>query len=446
MGITQSRYLATGDTIGFECIGPGEGNDPAFRFGVLAYGTAGGVVGEAGPGMTRLLGTYSTFAGVHGTARDVTGTVGTSLNSIGIYGQAGQNPPTDPGWRAGILGASADGMGVIGRSARSFGAFGLSIGTAGVYGMSDSNAGVGAYSTNYVGVTAYSGNSYGIVGTSPTNVGVAGTSANSGPDLPPQFAGNPPGVLGTSLENTGVAGTSRNFPGVIGYGVNAQGVLGISDTSIGVHGRVTTPGGFAGVFDGNVVINGDLAVSGPNKSAVVRFPDGSNRLLYCVESPEPWFEDFGSGKLTRGRATVKLDADFARVIGDYDVFLTPRGDCKGLYVASTRGAAFQVRELGGGKSSVAFSYRIVGRRRDVKGNRRFAKFEMPSPPAAPARKKSRPGKRGGPSLRTIVAGVKKLALATEKLTKTRKRGRAATPRIDPLEEAVKQAARERQAE
>jgi hypothetical protein len=55
-------------------------------------------------------------------------------------------------------------------------------------------------------------------------------------------------------------------------------------------------------------------------------PDGSQRLLYCMESPELWFEDFGSAKLARGRAVVKLDANFAKVIkrGDYRVFSRPR--------------------------------------------------------------------------------------------------------------------------
>jgi hypothetical protein len=35
-----------------------------------------------------------------------------------------------------------------------------------------------------------------------------------------------------------------------------------------------------------------LLVSG-TKSAAVPFPDGSQRALYCMESPELWFEDFG---------------------------------------------------------------------------------------------------------------------------------------------------------
>jgi hypothetical protein len=31
-----------------------------------------------------------------------------------------------------------------------------------------------------------------------------------------------------------------------------------------------------------------------------------------MESPEHWFEDFGAARLKNRRATVKLDADFAK--------------------------------------------------------------------------------------------------------------------------------------
>lgn len=97
-----------------------------------------------------------------------------------------------------------------------------------------------------------------------------------------------------------------------------------------------------------------------------------------MESPEHWFEDFGSARLTRGRATVKLDADFAKVVtlNGYRVFLTPEGDCQGLYVRK-RGSRFEVRELQGGTSNVAFSYRIVAKRKDIKRHTRFAKIDMP---------------------------------------------------------------------
>jgi len=103
----------------------------------------------------------------------------------------------------------------------------------------------------------------------------------------------------------------------------------------------------------------------------------------------------------RGHALVKLDVDFVKVIkrGDYKVFLTPEGDCRGLYVRR-RATSFQVRELMGGKSSIAFSYCIVGRRKDIKRHRRFAEIDTRLPlPAARARRPSS-------TLRAFIADLK----------------------------------------
>jgi hypothetical protein len=45
------------------------------------------------------------------------------------------------------------------------------------------------------------------------------------------------------------------------------------------------------------------------------------------------------------------------------VFVTPKGDCRGLYVTNETDQVFEVRELGSGTSNVAFDYRIIARRR-----------------------------------------------------------------------------------
>jgi hypothetical protein len=138
-----------------------------------------------------------------------------------------------------------------------------------------------------------------------------------------------------------VIGASKKLPGVYGFSTDNAGVVGVSTNNL------------AGFFSGDVHVTGTLTAT--VKNAVVRFPDGSQRLLRCMESPEHWFEDFGSAKLARGRATVKLDADFAKTVklNDYRVFLTPEGDCNGLYVQSKGARSFEVRELQGGKVAPA---------------------------------------------------------------------------------------------
>ena len=47
----------------------------------------------------------------------------------------------------------------------------------------------------------------------------------------------------------------------------------------------------------------------------------------------------------------------------YQDFLTPKGDCKGLYVSNEGPNGFEVHELGGGNASVAFDYRIMAKRK-----------------------------------------------------------------------------------
>jgi hypothetical protein len=120
---------------------------------------------------------------------------------------------------------------------------------------------------------------------------------------------------------------------------------------------------------------------------------GQRRVaLYAMESPQHWFEDFGAGQLADGAATVSLDPTFAETVNgavDYHVFLTPAGDCSGLYVSRKTTSGFEVRELGGGRSSVAFDYRIVALRRGSENVRledvteRWNKMNTSQPVSAP---------------------------------------------------------------
>ena len=113
------------------------------------------------------------------------------------------------------------------------------------------------------------------------------------------------------------------------------------------------------------------------------FPDGSYRSLYCAESPEPWFEDFGEARTRRGIARVRVRNDFLNAIdpAGYQVFVTPYGDSQGLYVAERTAEAFTVRECNAGRSSISFGYRLVAKPRNMKAGR----FEKVTPPfEAPA--------------------------------------------------------------
>jgi hypothetical protein len=87
---------------------------------------------------------------------------------------------------------------------------------------------------------------------------------------------------------------------------------------------------------------------------------------YSVQSSESWIEDFGSGVLQNGHATVTLEPSFQSTVNtgaEYHVFLTPNGDSKGLYVTSKGPNSFEVHESNGGSSSIGFDYRIVAKQR-----------------------------------------------------------------------------------
>jgi hypothetical protein len=339
-------------------------------------------------------GRFSTGGSFSGRIR---GVEGKSVDRVGVYGQTGDPvvPPIFPPG-IGVLGAGNFGYGIVGWSTGGQGILGLAPNSTAIIGSSSSGIGVhGASDTNA-----------GLQGSSDLDDGVLGVSGVKGPFIP--FPDQIAGIVGTSNTRSGVIGTSKAQVGVFGYSTNSVGIFGITDN----------PASFAGVFNGRVAVNGTLIAS--VKNGVVPFPDGSKRLLHCMESPEHWFEDFGTAKLGRGRAVVKIDASFAKVIkrGDYRVFVTPEGDCQGLYVRRKSANSFEVRELTGGKSSVAFSYRIVGRRKDIKQHRRFAKVDMPLPlPTRPPRAPRKPAPTAA-GLRAFVARVEKEA--RERLPKGRR--------------------------
>jgi hypothetical protein len=194
-------------------------------------------------------------------------------------------------------------------------------------------------------------------------------------------------MFGDSSGAAGVWGRTATNHGVFGQATgNGNGVFAQTASGNGLVAQATG-GGNAAQFLGNVIVQGNFTVApGFAKSVAVVFPDGSLRRMYCVESPENWFEDFGGGSLSAGRAVVALDADFATTVqpDSYHVFLTAQGPSNGLYVSTKSATGFTVQEQGSGTSNVAFSYRVVGKRKDATGTRLERIAPLPTPPTSPA--------------------------------------------------------------
>ena len=458
MSTTDDHFHATGSrsvNIGFTAWSVPPTTTP-LQIGVWGLGATNGVFGLIDDGsmlptvVIPAADSYALMAGVLGAANTSTGVAGMG-NAVGVFGQNGNAPGLSTGRRCGVLGASLSATGVVGESSTGTGVLGSTGRTAPM------RPGLVA------GVIGTASQNTGVVGESFIGTGVLGTTGLNAPMLPNLVAG----VIGTGNQNIGVFGLSNSQVGVFGFspGVDGTGIHGdaTGDRGVGIAGFANGPNGRAvfgqaiaagakaGDFRGNVEITRALTVGGTLtatvKNAIVPFPDGTTRLMHCMESPEHWFEDFGTARLKQGRAVVKLDADFAKTIkaGDYHVFLTPEGDCGGLYIRNRRSASFEVRELQGGASSVTFSYRIVGRRKDIRKHRRFDKFaiEPPVPPAARARtpvdallaKVRKPARatpvragrrktaRGTQRLSTLLARVRKQARANA--ARNRKRGKRA---------------------
>ncbi len=122
---------------------------------------------------------------------------------------------------------------------------------------------------------------------------------------------------------------------------------------------------------GTSTINFDRILG--TKSAVVDTQSYGRRLLYTMESPEVWFEDFGSARLENGTAVVELDPMFLETVtvdeaNPLKVFVTPRGSTGGLWVEANAGH-FIVHENWGGTSNVAFDWRVVAKRRGLENRR-----------------------------------------------------------------------------
>jgi hypothetical protein len=132
-----------------------------------------------------------------------------------------------------------------------------------------------------------------------------------------------------------------------------------------------------------VFVGGAFTVVGGPKSAAVPHPDGSHRRLYCMESPESWFEDFGEASLACGQAEVMLDPDFTAVADtdQYHVFLTQYDEHNDL-CATRRSASSFIVQAKDGASGARFSWRVVAKRKDIAAPR-FETVEVPSEPVLP---------------------------------------------------------------
>jgi hypothetical protein len=329
--------------------------------------------------------------GVYGTtnASNGVGVWGYDPNGYGVFGSSesiypavfGQNTDASEGY--GVEGSSLNsfGIGVYGLWSSSSTYGGDEVGPAGVWGDSSSGYGVTGSSDSSTGVYGISGSNVAVEGFGGYNtndssaVGVLGVVA--GGSASGQGFSNV-GVWGDTSQSSGfaVVGTADNGNALWGKNntANHEALYVENDASYSSGSPVPAAARFAGPGAGTYCTiqrntsnngTGDLICTGTKSAAV---PISGQRMvrMYAVEAADNWFEDAGSGQLSSGSTHVSLESTFGETVNaglEYHVFLTPKGDCEGLYVSNETNEGFDVHELRGGHSSIAFDYRIMARRR-----------------------------------------------------------------------------------
>ncbi len=121
-----------------------------------------------------------------------------------------------------------------------------------------------------------------------------------------------------------------------------------SGASIVTPSYITTTGYFT--------CNGDLSCGG-SKNRIVNTKNYGQRLLYCIESPSPYFADIGEGVIDEyGECYVFFDDEFAETIDlgcSYQVFLQAYGEGN-LYIKERSSAYFVVA----GTAGLSFGWEV----------------------------------------------------------------------------------------
>jgi hypothetical protein len=326
----------------------------------------------------------------HGTGLAATTNAKGSTSGNGASAILGRDIQSANGqFNAGVTGTSKNGVGVQGTS-----------GGSGMGVRATSQQGTGIQAVGSVGVSAF-GSFHAVDAETSGDVAVFAHNTNSSSSALVFRGDNNNGNTVFSVDNSGhttIAGSIEapfqetiNFIGGIqNETISANAGIQTNGPNFGVYAEVVNPSSSAtGYFsltdnpqawlyqgasvfhnridfevadDGTVFGTGFGTISAPRVAQ--KTSTGRSIDTYTPQTSQPTLEDFGEAQLVDGVANVALDATFGAAINrtaGYLVSVTPEGDCRGLFVAQRTGTGFSVRELQGGRSSIAFVYHIVAK-------------------------------------------------------------------------------------
>jgi hypothetical protein len=312
-------------------------------------------------GQTTFFSKTTGTAGVSGVDLATPNPSGTPLNNSGVNGQSATG--------FGVFGQTSSGIGVRALADAGFALVGNANGGDGVFGTTQSNipgiSSAGVFGED-VGSTSLA---QGVLGFSRTGIGVQGDNFEAGKFLNAAFLGltfsssittyfpaAPPGGLFNSDIGEGVvaesSGSTAEALGAANFGSGPvmRGYAGIAKTEVMELDNT-----------GNLIIAGKLTGHG-HPHSVVHTAGAGDVVMYSPAQAGATVEDVGEARLSLGETYVRIDPRFGATMNrahPYLVFVTPQGDTAGLYVTQKTPDGFAVREHGG-RSNIAFDYRIVG--------------------------------------------------------------------------------------
>jgi len=304
--------------------------------------------------------------------RDATGSFNaTSITGTGTFSSTTANTNAITGSTSLDGGSAIVGSATAtGGSNRTYGVTGYSVstvaGSTGVLGQDKNTTGSGGFTMGVQGVSSNQQNGIGVFGFDGASLSGVFSSLQNSIVLGGVWGDGGAGSGNPLAIEFGVAGTIDD--GIAGYFANNS-----SGDNVALEGEAFDPNGFpffaynyATGASCDVDNNGNLNCTG-SKNAVVPVDSGKRIVaMSAIEAPQNWFEDAGEAELVNGSAAVTLDVTFTQTVNTdmkYQIFLTPYGDCKGLYVTNRTANSFEVHELGGGTASLSFGYRIMALRR-----------------------------------------------------------------------------------
>ncbi len=353
-----------------------------FRFSRLSRGAAAALVLGATTITVAGAATFHRFATQTAGSNGATSFLQSSVTSSALQGDVGNSDTTYTGTPFGVFGVydnsgSNFGVGVLGLSTTGYAIAGESL------------------SATQPSFLAYSGGNgpgmESLTTSTSSSPGIYSEAKGSGDGVDGQADGGGVGLSGVSKNGSGISAKSTNYDGLDAYSTSGDGaVIGnangsnantllIENESVSTVGNLIEATSYANSYQyspgnncnngpgdcmtldkaGNLVVAG--SITDANGSYARTRNPSTDLMSYGEQAAEPMMEDVGSAKLVDGAATVSLANDFRATIDGsrYMVFLTPYGENNGLYISSRTATGFSVREVHGGRSTLAFDYRIV---------------------------------------------------------------------------------------